>query len=222
MPLPPRQALSRPQDALLRRGPLPLLHLMRGRRRRRPPHRRLLQQGEGVARRQQYCVHSRAAAAPAQGLRQAAHRLRVPAHDSRGKSGLAGEATIRPRPPLVPELLDASAAAAPARAPRQPLGQGDLRHHRHQDGGHHLHAPIAQPHQVLEGTARHLGVSQDRRRAPARQHALQPAMRPVSPHVAAARDGHALAGGHSDTLMNACVCFREGIIWRRRYRLVWP
>eukprot|EP00965_Chrysotila_dentata_P041300 1369768-Pleurochrysis_carterae.AAC.1 len=65
---------------------------------------------------------------------------------------------IRPRPPLVPELLDASAAAAPARAPRQPLGQGDLRHHRHQDGGHHLHAPIAQPHQVLEGTARHLGA----------------------------------------------------------------
>ena len=49
-PLPARQAVPRPQDAVLRRRPLPLLRHVRVRRARLPP-RRLLLEGEGVLRR---------------------------------------------------------------------------------------------------------------------------------------------------------------------------
>ena len=56
--------------------------------------RRLLLQGEDVGRGEQHRLHPRHAAAPAQGLRQAAHRPGIQHHDPRGQARLPGETSL--------------------------------------------------------------------------------------------------------------------------------
>ena len=144
----------------------------------------LLLEGKVLSREQQHRLHPRASAAPAQGLRQAAHRPSVQPDDARGQAGIAREAALRFGPALLPLVLDRGAARRAPFAQGQPLHPRHCRAHGDTDGGHHRHAPVAQPDQILEGPACDLRLPQDCRRASARQRAPLLALRRLAAHMA--------------------------------------
>jgi len=85
------EAVSRPQNRLLRRGPVFVLLHDDARRVRAPP-RGLLQQGEGQRRWLQCCLYSVAAPVPAVRLRPRADRLQLQPFETRGQGRVARKA----------------------------------------------------------------------------------------------------------------------------------
>ena len=104
-PVLPCQAVSGPQDAVLRRRLVPVLRAVRGGR-ARVPHRGVLQQGEVLGGGVQPGVHSDPPGVPAQGLRQDAHLVLVRAEQEGGQGGHPRASALRPRSRVLPRLLD--------------------------------------------------------------------------------------------------------------------